>query len=374
MNNSSDVSPVEDGTMSGTESTKTAMYQNLEMYALGYWHVHPYLSLIICTFGISTNLVNIVILTRKKMLNSINCVLTGIAISDIITMVDYIPYVIHFYLMTDIGDTPRRYTYTWSLYMAVHSCLSVVTHTISIWLAVCMSAMRYVFIRSRGNSKWNLDIGKTCLLVISVYCLSVLIFIPNYIVTEMKPVFLPKFNATIYKIKNLEIYLENTSTVNAINVWTFIVIGKLVPCCFISLFGGLLLRTLRESKKLSESLKQTSCSQRMKAHKRTTLMLLTIVLMFLIAELPSAILVFVCVFVKGFFMDYYLLFADTLDILSLTNNAVNFIMYCSMSRQFRECLCETLPQCKLIKADPRGAYHHPAPSPRPSPRTAATHV
>ena len=42
------------------------------------------------------------------MLNSINIVLTGIAISDIITMVDYIPYVVHFYVMTDIGDTPRK--------------------------------------------------------------------------------------------------------------------------------------------------------------------------------------------------------------------------------------------------------------------------
>ena len=365
MNNSSELSS------SGAEATKSAMYQFLETYALGYWHVHPYLSLIICTFGITTNIVNIVILTRKKMLNSINCVLTGIAVSDIITMVDYIPYVVHFYLMTDIGDNPRRYTYFWVTYLAVHSCLSVVTHTISIWLAVCMSAMRYVFIRTRGNSSWNLGIGQTCVLVGIVYWFSVMIFIPNYIVTETEPIFLPESNVTIYKMKNLEIYSKNTSTMNAINVWTFIVVGKLAPCCLISLFGGLLLRSLSESKKLSESLKQTTCSQRMKAHKRTTLMLCTIILMFLIAELPSAVLVFVCVFVEGFFLDYYLLFADTLDILSLINNAVNFIMYCSMSRQFRECLCETLPHCK--KVDARGEYQ-PAPSPRPSPRTAATNL
>ena len=370
MNNSTDSKA--DGSLQGSESTKSLAYESLETYAIGYWHVHPYISLVICTFGITTNIVNIVVLTRKKMLNSINIVLTGIAMSDIITMLDYIPYVVHFYWLTDIGDTPRRYTYHWSLFLAVHICLTLVTHSISIWLAVCMSVMRYIFIKSRGNSKWNLDSSKTCILVVSVYCLSVLIFIPNYIVTETEPVFAPEFNVTIYKIKTLELHFENTSTANAINVWTFIVIGKLVPCCCISLFGGLLLRTLKESKKLSESLKQTTCSQRMKAHKRTTLMLLTIILMFLIAELPNAVLVFVCVFVKDFFNDYYLLFADTLDILSLINNAVNFIMYCSMSRQFRECLCETLPHCKRI--DPRGTYHHPVPSPRPSPRTAATHV
>ena len=150
-------------------------------------------------------------------------------------------------------------------------------------------------------------------------------------------------NATIYKLENLQIYLKNSTTVNTINVWLFILIGKILPCLFMCLFGGLLLQTLGESKKLSKSLKQTSCSQRMRAHKRTTTMLLAIVLMFLLAELPSGVLVFVSAYVEGFFMDYYLLFADTIDILSLINNSVNFIMYCSMSRQFRECLYETVP-------------------------------
>ena len=82
---------------------KSQAYKNLEAYALAYWNIHPYLSLVICTFGISTNVVNIVILTRQKMLNSINCVLTGIALSDIITMLDYIPYAVHFYLVTELG-------------------------------------------------------------------------------------------------------------------------------------------------------------------------------------------------------------------------------------------------------------------------------
>ena len=82
---------------------KSQAYKNIEAYALAYWNVHPYLSLVICTFGISTNVVNIVILTRQKMLNSINCVLTGIALSDIITMLDYIPYAVHFYLVTELG-------------------------------------------------------------------------------------------------------------------------------------------------------------------------------------------------------------------------------------------------------------------------------
>lgn len=88
---------------SGSTVMVSAMYRNLESYALAYWHIHPYISLVMCTFGISTNIVNIAILCQKKMRNTINCVLTGIAISDIITMLDYAPYAMHFYLLTDLS-------------------------------------------------------------------------------------------------------------------------------------------------------------------------------------------------------------------------------------------------------------------------------
>ncbi|KAL3862218.1 hypothetical protein ACJMK2_008204 [Sinanodonta woodiana] len=326
----------------GVAGGKSQAYANLESYAYWYWEVHPYLSLIVCTFGIATNIVNIVILTRKKMLSSINTILTGIAISDIVTMMEYLPYALHFYILTDIDDLTKRHTFGWSTYLVVHSCLSNTTHTISIWLGVCMAIVRYIFIRSKGNSRWNLDIYKACILVAVVYLLSVVVFIPNYMTTEVQPSFHEASNTTIYRIKNLEIYLKNTSILNAVNVWIFITVGKIVPCCLITIFGGLLLRTLQESRKLAENLKGSSFTERIQQHKRTTSMLLAIIAMFILAELPSGILAVVSVFVEDFFMSYYLLVADTLDIVSLLNNAVNFVMYCSMSRQFRECLCEMI--------------------------------
>lgn len=213
-----------------------------------------------------------------------------------------------------------------------------------------------MFIRSRG--RWNLDITKTRIAITSVFFGSIISTIPNYVVTDVEPVYLHAHNATVYRIKNLQIYLKNSTTMNAINVWLYIIVGKLLPCILICVFGCLLLRTLSQSKQLSESLKLTSTSRRMRAHKRTTLMLLAIMTMFIISELPAAILVLVSVFVERFFMDYYMLFADTLDILSLINNAINFVMYCIMSRQFRDCLCETFPICKAtIKYQPASTTH-----------------
>ena len=77
-------------------------YQNLNSYAHAYWELHPYFSLTICVFGITTNLVNVFILCQEKMRTCINCILTGIAVSDIMTMLDYIPYAVQFYLLTEL--------------------------------------------------------------------------------------------------------------------------------------------------------------------------------------------------------------------------------------------------------------------------------
>ncbi|WAR15110.1 DMSR1-like protein, partial [Mya arenaria] len=322
----------------------SSFYQSINAYAHAYWHVHPYISLIICVFGIITNIVNIYVLCKEKMRNSINCILTGIAISDIIIMADYIPFAIHFYLATGLRDIEERYTYFWSTYLMVHSCLSNTTHTVSLWLAVVMSAIRYLFIRSRG--RWNLTLSRTRLAIICVYLACIIVFIPNYTLTGLVAVVLPS-NTTVYRMKSLSIYLGNSTTMNTINVWLFILIGKLVPCALICILGCMLLKTIKKSVQLTESLKLTSCSRRMRAHRRTTVMLLAIMTMFIISELPAAILVLISVFVDNFFKDYYLLFADTLDIVSLTNNAINFVMYCIMSRQFRDSLCETLPFCRV---------------------------
>lgn len=203
-----------------------------------------------------------------------------------------------------------------------------------------------MFIRSRGQS--NLSVPKTRVIILGVYLFGVVVSLPNYMVTQLEPHPLPELNTTVYRIRSIQIYLGTSTTMNAINVWIYVLLCKLVPLVLICGFGCLLLKTIRYSVQLTESLKLTSCSRRMRAHKRTTIMLLAIMAMFIISQLPAAILVLISVFVESFFMDYYLLFADTLDIISLLNNAINFVMYCIMSRQFRDSLCETLPFCANI--------------------------
>jgi hypothetical protein len=69
---------------------------------------------------------------------------------------------------------------------------------------------------------------------------------------------------------------------------------------------------------------------------RTTKMLVAVLMLFLITEFPQGILGLLSVMLgRCFFRTCYYLFGDVMDILALLNGAINFILYCSMSRQFR---------------------------------------
>lgn len=69
---------------------------------------------------------------------------------------------------------------------------------------------------------------------------------------------------------------------------------------------------------------------------RTTKMLVAVLLLFLVTEIPQGILGLLSgVLGDCFFRNCYHNFGEVMDILALLNGAINFILYCSMSRQFR---------------------------------------
>ena len=71
-----------------------------------YEPVHGYLAITVCGFGTFFNMMNILVLTHKDMrTNPINLLLTGIAVADMMVMVEYIPFAIHMYLMQGSSRT-----------------------------------------------------------------------------------------------------------------------------------------------------------------------------------------------------------------------------------------------------------------------------
>ncbi|GLG93091.1 Uncharacterized protein GBIM_00583 [Gryllus bimaculatus] len=69
---------------------------------------------------------------------------------------------------------------------------------------------------------------------------------------------------------------------------------------------------------------------------RTTRMLLAVLLLFLATELPQGLLGLLSgLHGRTFFEQCYSRLGELMDFLALLNSGINFILYCSMSRQFR---------------------------------------
>jgi len=130
----------------GPESWKTTYRYSgaVELLAIYdcYKNWHGYLASVVCVLGIIANVLNIVVLTRKNMISSTNCILTGLAVSDGLTMVVYLPFALRFYILYGTDSTPERNSLPAIRFMLFYACFSVVVHTISIWLTVVLAVFR----------------------------------------------------------------------------------------------------------------------------------------------------------------------------------------------------------------------------------------
>ncbi|CAD1475601.1 unnamed protein product, partial [Heterotrigona itama] len=149
-----------------------------------YSQLHGWISLLVCIFGSIANILNILVLTRREMRSPTNIILTGLAIADLLVMIDYIPYVIHLYLYR--RSRRDTFTYGWTIFVLFHSNFAQVCHTISICLTLILAVWRYVAVaRPQQNRQWC-SYRRTILAIFIAYVFCPVLCIPVYITTEMR--------------------------------------------------------------------------------------------------------------------------------------------------------------------------------------------
>lgn len=197
-----------------------------------------------------------------------------------------------------------------------------------------------------------------CILV--AYILPFLFCLPAYLIFNVREQLVPtEHNGTerIYVLDFSTMALRNNEIFFYIYFWTYFVIIKLVPCVILTVITCWLIRTLKLASERRNMLKRKNylpknennqentllCNNEMikkKKHRRidrTTNILIAVLTLFIITELPQGILgLLSVVWGKKFFKTCYASLGDLMDILALFNGAVNFILYCTMSKQFRK--------------------------------------
>lgn len=179
------------------------------------------------------------------------------------------------------------------------------------------------------------------------YVVPALLTLPNFFSLSLSP--MQEFG---YRGRNITVYRMQVTneSLHYINIWFYGIFLKLIPCIVLTILTALLVKALVEAMNRAQRLRQGKSQHhpngrkeersagvsRQKRTDRTTRLLIVILVLFLVTEFPQGILnILSAALGEEFFMDCYTPLGELMDMTALVNCALNFILYCLMSRQFR---------------------------------------
>lgn len=338
-----------------------------------YQPYHGCICIIICTLGILTNIINILVLTKRQMRTSVNILLTAIAVCDMGTMLSYLIYIAHFVFIDNFCD-PNTYSYGWMFWLLCHIMVTIALHASSLWLAVAMAFVRKMTLReARLASPWlrRDNAWKICIFIYSaVFALC----IPSIFSQNIIDITLQVNDTCPEAVAEGNSYFSigmPDCTIYRVNLWLNGIIFKTIPCALLAYLSVSLLCMIQQVHRQRRALlndpnrnrKQENNKKKFKSD-RTTLMLVVILFVFLLTELPQGIVAVL----SGIYLrdvQYYIYdnIGDILDLLSLINSSVNFFLYCSMSAKYRQVFWQVvLPKRWYLQWYVRGKNTSSAPT------------
>ena len=304
--------------------------------------------LVLTTFA---NLVIVAILKQKNMRTPTNVLLIAISLSDLFTLV--IPAPIFLYMYT-LGYYvyplyPISLCYGWSF---TGEIIPNLFHTASIWLTVGLAMQRYIYVchahfavvwctisRVKKYITWVFVAAfvHQFMRFIEQYYVSVCVFIDDNLLPACKPVHISAVH------HNQDFYFGTY-------FWFRVFFVHLGPCTLLVILNSLLFRALWSAQKRRDQLlreRRKKESRKLRDANVTTMMLIIIVGVFLITEIPLAVITLLHLLtslrIVEVFSPTHYDFVRRFFIISnffiILFYPINFAIYCGMSKQFRDSFC-----------------------------------
>ncbi|VDM58853.1 unnamed protein product [Angiostrongylus costaricensis] len=299
-----------------TNNFTNNLLETLFLFQQTYSRFHRYIAVLLCLFGLLANSIHIWVLTRPRMrFSSVHTVLVCIAVSDMGTMSSYL----------------------------IHVMISIALHAVTLYLVVLMAFIRFSAMRV-SSSEWlrsRRAIIAAIGIAISVFVLCVPTLLAHEII-HRNSVSTQGTILTRYSIGFSEMMLENGCLLMKGNLWLTGIFLKAIPCVLLFVFTIALIGRMKENMEMRIKLLKVKDDK----GKRdvTTYMLVLMVTVFLITELPQGVMaVLNALYTSQFHAYVYLSLADVLDLLSLINCYVAFLVYICTCSRYRQTLLLILP-------------------------------
>ena len=290
----------------------------------------------------------VAVLWQRHMRTPSNTILLAISLSDLFTLI--VPAPMFFYLYT-LGNhaIPLFPTLACYTYHFLCDVIPTLFHTASIWLTLALAAQRYIYVCHSPVARIICSQPTVVKIVMLIFLAATLHQLPRFFEFVYVPGEMPYNDEFIPACISC-----NSEWLRKIDViyypcyfWMRVILVHLLPCALLVLLNVLLYITLRDAQQTRRRLlKENRSSDYKKIREKncTTMMLIVIVSVFLVTEIPLAIITFLHIVTNsGIFVvftidDYpkvhkFVTFSNFFMILFYP---LNFAIYCGMSRQFRD--------------------------------------
>lgn len=172
-----------------------------------------------------------------------NILLTWIAVFDLITEAVYVPFAIHFHIVTDT-DEEYGHTRPWVYYALVSLQTMGIAHTAAMLMTVALATFRCIYIQHHTKAQTLCSVERANLTTIIVSIVSIILCIPNFISHTVVDI-AKEDNSTTIWIGETDLFTQS----KFLQVFTFLVLGGIVKtgaCIILLVFTVALLISLKQ--------------------------------------------------------------------------------------------------------------------------------
>ncbi|XP_022242175.1 probable G-protein coupled receptor B0563.6 [Limulus polyphemus] len=313
---------------------------------IGYGVVVP----VICFFGLCTNCVNLVVLTRPEMKETIFTYLTSLAAADLVT----VTMMMFSSLYRGLGIK----SYGWLVFdIYVHLPIAIISSSTGTLLIVAITFERCFYVKWPTVAK-RFSRKSTAKRVVTVIVLSSLLF-------HIPFCFSMKVDKNSVEIQATKF---NKSSGFLVYNWIRLSLFGFIPAFLIAVINSILIYAVRQMKKLRHKLiaqRQLAEDRRQGEQIRLTITLIAITCMFYIGELPSNIFsrkTATHILFGGnkcmMHSQFYKIMSLIINILVTLQYTLNFVFYCALNKKFMNVLRKVCPGTRRKKrASYRQSYY-----------------
>ena len=305
----------------------------------------------IVLFGVVGNMMTIAVLTRRCMRSSTNFYLTALAIYDILYLVFALTMSLNHY--TTIKSTEWYIRYRKPIGKPFVDTAS----NTGVWLTLTFTIERYIGVCHPMKGKRWCTPERARIVIFIVCFITAIITFPEffeYIIVELHNA----DNSTV--LKTVATSFASTSTYQWGYVYTNQTLFTFLPLLLLLIFNSLLIRAVTAASKSRKAMVNQVSNERQQRqqaeqHKKTV-MLISVVIVFLICQLPQAILNLYSTYlevtksVTSKRIHILLIINNVCNFLVMINSSINFVLYSSFSTKFRRTFKRLFCKCLFKKS------------------------